>query len=120
MTGGLVNASISSLLNGGASTVVWSGAGTKAVADNLGTTISKTPLGSLLDKSDPVFRSLSSGWTESTWNWASAYFAGNAKGVVQAVLNNPSSTSTFKTVEEPILNLLSKFWDPGYVSVVVH
>jgi hypothetical protein len=82
-------------LSGGAKTVFWSGKGAMARAAKIGTTLEKTPIGAILNKSGdrvPYF----------VWKAASATFSGNAKGVVIKV--GQKIGNIWRTIEKPILN----------------
>jgi hypothetical protein len=92
---------LSAGLNGGRDSVFWSGRGTRAVAETMGTTLEKTPIGKMLDKIEAL-----PGVTlpRSVWAAASKTFAENAEGMAKAVLNNPRAKSVWNTVEKPILD----------------
>jgi RHS repeat-associated protein len=86
-------------LNGGANSVFWAGRGASSVAEAMGTTIAKTPIGSVLARIDAtgiitVDRSI--------WTAASATFAANASGEARAVLAFVSPTSIWN-IESAIL-----------------
>jgi RHS repeat-associated protein len=102
-SGGIFSGATSALLNGGSSTVVWTGFknGAFKAAEGAGTRLEDTILGGFLNN-------LSNGRNipipTSTFDWASAYFAGNARGTVQAFVRGAiNSGSTFSRVELPIL-----------------
>lgn len=82
-------------LNGGDSSVFWAGRGASAIADTLGTTITQTPIGAILDGLGVENRFV--------WTVASATFAANASGTVDAVINYVSPESIWN-VEQAILN----------------
>lgn len=87
-------------LNGGATTVPWSGykEGALDIARTLGTTIDKTPIGATLSY---LNYNVGIPFLQPLWWLASAAFAGNATGTVQAVIRNPGSVWTW--IEKPIL-----------------
>jgi hypothetical protein len=89
-------------LNGGSSSVFWSGysQGARGIAEGLGTTLESTPIGATLD-----FASNTLGIPGLTpvWNLASATFAANASGTATAVILSESATSVWATIEAPIL-----------------
>jgi hypothetical protein len=82
-------------LNGGANSVFWSGAGNAERAAQLGTSLERTPIGSLLNRlGDKV--------PYPVWKAASATFAANARGV--AVKVGAEAGNIWRTIEAPILN----------------
>src|ERR1044071_7726030 len=92
-------------LNGAGSSVPWSGfnQGAKAAAEEIGTTVGKTEIGRALEALQygynlPLPDAV---WT-GLWGLASATFAGNATGVVHAVIRNAGWVWTY--IEQPILN----------------
>lgn len=97
--GGIANKVWKAGLNGGKNTVFWSGPGTKDFAQTIGNTIESTPIGRTMDFIHNNIKKLPNSW----WNNASKTFAENATGIPRAVLNNPRATSTWNTVEKPIL-----------------
>jgi hypothetical protein len=85
-------------LNGGAKSAFWSGGKlAKAQAALQGTSLERTPIGGLLD----IAKTNGIPIPESVWRLASATFAGNASGEVEAVILN--SGKIWSTVEAPIL-----------------
>jgi RHS repeat-associated protein len=84
-------------LNGGANSVFWSGPGAKAAAVLRGTTLEQTPIGAVLDAA----KELSIPIHDWVWKLASATFAGNASGQVQAVTRQAGRV--WSTVELQIL-----------------
>lgn len=88
-------------LNGGDSSVFWSGYqyGARDIAESLGgTTLESTPIGSALDYLSNTVGVPNLG---PVWNAASATFAGNAYGTARAVILAPGYTWT--NIEAPIL-----------------
>jgi hypothetical protein len=82
-------------LSGGSSSVFWSGEGAMARAAQYGTTLEKTPIGSLLNRfGDNV--------PYTVWKAASGTFAGNAKGT--AIKVGLKEGNIWRTIEKPILN----------------
>jgi len=86
-------------LNGGANSVIWQGykEGAKAEAQALGTTLEKTPIGRLLDLTSNNIVQV----PQPIWKVASATFAGNASGVVRAVIRATGEIGS--KIEVPIL-----------------
>jgi uncharacterized protein RhaS with RHS repeats len=82
-------------LNGGDNSVFWAGRGASTVADTLGTTITKTPIGALLNGLGVENRLV--------WGAASATFAANASGTAQAVIRYVDP-DTLWLIEQAILN----------------
>ena len=81
-------------LNGGAKTVFWSGAGNLERAGRLGTSLERTPIGSLMNKiGEPV--------PYFMWKAASATFSANAKGTVLKV--GARQGNIWSKTEKPIL-----------------
>jgi hypothetical protein len=91
-------------LTAGANTITWSGHGQNALAEAAqlkGTTIGATPIGSMIEALQYQYNvPLGPIWT-GIWAAASATFAGNASGVVQAVIRDPGFIWT--RIELPIL-----------------
>jgi hypothetical protein len=99
-------------LNGGANSVFYSGQGAlraaqvgkgsgKILADTLGGKVLNLIDTRLVELPDPV------------WRIASAVFASNAKGTVQAFLRSPANSgNVWNAIESPILNLLGVFIHP--------
>lgn len=88
-------------LNGGDSSVFWSGyaQGARDVAESLGgTTLESTPIGSALDY---LSNTVGVPGLGPVWSAASATFAGNATGTATAVVY--SEGVTWSTIELPIL-----------------
>ena len=87
--------------------VFYSGPGQERAAQRSqrtgGITIEMTPGGMAL-ASDPLFQSLSPGQQYLVWQKASTSFAEGASGGVNAFIRGASSTGTFRTIEQPILN----------------
>jgi RHS repeat-associated protein len=95
-----------SLLHGGAPTVLWSGTGTKQVANaakGAGKLLTDTPLGKMLELVDDYVR-----LPKPVWSAASAIFAANAKGEVQVFVKNPTAQSVWNNVEKPILVMINR------------
>jgi RHS repeat-associated protein len=84
-------------LNGGANSAFWSGPGAKAEAALRGTTLEQTAIGAVLDSA----KELSIPIYDWVWKVASATFAGNASGQVQAVTRQAGRV--WSTVELQIL-----------------
>jgi hypothetical protein len=96
----------SSLLNGGAKTVVYSGEGARELAEaakGAGKLLSDTPLGKFLDVVNDSVK-----LPDGVFAAASAVFAANAKGDVKAFLASPRSGSIWNSVEKPVLNFVNK------------
>ena len=85
-------------LSGGANSAFWSGPGAKAEAALRGTTLEKTPIGGILDIARQQLGIPIHDWV---WKLASATFAGNASGEVQAVVRQTGRI--WSTVELEIL-----------------
>jgi RHS repeat-associated protein len=89
--------------------VFYSGAGQGAKAaafaeQSGGMTIEMTQGGQDL-MADPVFQTLSPGQQYQIWQAASTPFAQGASGSINAFINGARTTGTFRTIEEPILNV---------------
>ena len=82
-------------LNGGASSVFWSGTGNMQRAASLGRSLESTPIGALMNQL---------GGKTPYWMWkaASATYAANARGVAIKVGVQPGTI--WRTIEQPILN----------------
>jgi RHS repeat-associated protein len=80
--------------NGGQNSVFWAGRGASTVADTLGTTISKTPIGAVLNGLGVENRFV--------WGLASSTFAANASGTADAVIRHVSPESLW-LIERSIL-----------------
>ena len=97
-----------SLFNAGAHTVFYSGEGALEAArfgKGAGVILEETMGGRALTAVEQVAgQSLPKG----VWKTASGIFAANAKGEVQVFLRNPRASSIFKTVEEPVLNVVNR------------
>jgi RHS repeat-associated protein len=91
-------------LNAGGGSVPWSGfnEGAKAIAEQIGTTVGKTQIGHVLETLQYTYnlRLPSVAW-QGIWAIASATFAGNATGPVQAVIRNAGWV--WQYIEKPIL-----------------
>lgn len=92
--------------SGGSNSVLWSGynKGAQGAAQQLGTTIEKTPLGAALDKimnSNTVNRFIPGGVKNEVWKTASGMFAANAKGNALAVVR--SSGQVWTNIESKII-----------------
>jgi RHS repeat-associated protein len=87
-------------LNGGSNTVAWSGwtEGAQAEAMELGTTLETTEIGSMMNF---VEHTLGIPLPGVVWQTASAIYALNASGTVQAVIRNAGEVWT--KIEKPIL-----------------
>jgi RHS repeat-associated protein len=85
-------------LSGGANSAFWSGPGAKGEAALRGTTLEKTPIGGILDIARQQLGIPIHDWV---WKLASATFAGNASGEVQAVVRQTGRI--WSTVELEIL-----------------
>lgn len=90
-------------LNGGGSSVFWSGysQGARGIAEGLGgTTLESTPIGAAMD-----WLANSAGVNLPGWMWrtASATFAANASGVARAVVLSTNPASVWASIEAPIL-----------------
>jgi RHS repeat-associated protein len=91
-------------LNGGGSTVPWSGfkQGAKVEAEKIGTSLGKTEIGQMLETLQYGSKiPLPDAVWQGIWAAASAIYAGNASGVVHAVIRNSGWIWTH--IEEPIL-----------------
>jgi hypothetical protein len=82
-------------LNGGSNSVFWAGRGSSTIAEGLGTTIGKTPIGAVLDAIGVENRII--------WRIASATFAGNVRGSAIAVIRYVAQDSIW-LMERAILN----------------
>lgn len=82
-------------LNGGANSVFFAGRGASTVAETMGTTIAKTPIGAVLNGLGVENRIV--------WSVASATFAANAEGTAIAVIRHVAPESLW-LVERAILN----------------
>ena len=91
-------------LNGGANSVFWSGyaQGARRIAENIGTTLEKTPIGGSM-----LWLQETAGINLPNWLWqaASGTFAANAKGTATAVILSTRQASIWTHVESPILSL---------------
>jgi RHS repeat-associated protein len=91
-------------LNGGANSVPWSGfkEGARTAAHELGTTVGGTPIGHVIETLQFGYQvRLPDIVWQGIWTVASATFAGNATGTVQAVIRN--SGWVWTNIEKPIL-----------------
>ena len=101
-----------SLFNGGAKTVLYSGKGAYEVAK------SATPSGRVLLEDtlggkilNTLNNQLSKNGLElpqTVWDAASAVFAANAKGAVAVSLRDPSAIGTFARIEQPVLTFMNR------------
>jgi hypothetical protein len=92
-------------LNAGPNPWAWSGfrEGAKTVAEQSGTTVGQTPIGSAIEALQYTYNiPLPDVAWQGIWGAASATFAGNATGVVNAVIRNSGWVWTY--IEQPILN----------------
>ena len=93
-------------LSGGSNSVFWSGysKGAQGAAQELGTTIEKTPVGSFLDKalnSSFANKFIPGPVKDQIWETASRMFAANAQGTALSVVR--SAGKVWTNVESPIL-----------------
>jgi hypothetical protein len=93
-------------LSGGTNSVFWSGysKGAQGAAQELGTTIEKTPVGIILDKalnSDFANMFIPGAVKNEVWKTASGMFAANADGTALAVIRNAGQVWT--NIESKIL-----------------
>jgi RHS repeat-associated protein len=105
-TGAAIGAGIiwSAGLNGAGSSFPWSGfeQGSKAAAEQYGTTVGKTAIGQLLETMQYTYNlGLPDVVWKAIWSVASATFVGNASGSVNAVIRNAGWIWTH--IEKPIL-----------------